>query len=135
MYAGKYYDSYRKGKIPLVSSSENNNGVIEFTDLKPKYNNCLTIGKIGGTTFYQSMPFIATSDVTILTPNIPFNQYIGLFMSTILNQEKYKWNYGRQIRLNDCQKLCIKLPTTAENNPDWEFMENYIKSLPYSSSL
>ena len=41
----------------------------------------------------------------------------------------------RQIRLNDCQKLTIKLPVTTQGLPDWEFMENYIKSLPYSASL
>jgi hypothetical protein len=138
MYAGKYYNSnsYKKGKTPLVSSSENNNGIIEFTDLEPKYNNCLTIGKIGISTFYQNIPFIATSDVTVFVPKIKiFNKYIGLFIATILNQEKYKWSYGRQIRLNDSQKLTIKLPTTHHGKPDWEFMENYIKSLPYSASL
>lgn len=29
----------------------------------------------------------------------------------------------------------IKLPITPEGTPDWEFMENYIKSLPYSDRL
>jgi len=29
----------------------------------------------------------------------------------------------------------IKLPIDNKHNPDWEFMENYIKSLPYSSNL
>ncbi len=138
MKAGKYYprESYNEGNIPLVSASENNNGVIKFTDLEPKYNNCLTIGKIGISTFYQNNPFVATSDVTILIPKIKiFNKYIGLFIATILNQEKYKWSYGRQIRLNDCQKLTIKLPVNTQDLPDWEFMENYIKSLPYSASL
>jgi type I restriction enzyme M protein len=138
MKAGKYYPrkSYNEGYIPLISASENNNGVIKFTDLEPKYNNCLTIGKIGISTFYQNIPFVATSDVTILIPRIEnFNKYLGLFIATILNQEKYKWSYGRQIRLNDCQKLTIKLPVTTQGLPDWEFMENYIKSLPYSASL
>lgn len=29
----------------------------------------------------------------------------------------------------------IKLPVTPENIPDWSFMENYIKTLPYSSQI
>ena len=139
MKAGKYYptDSYSEGDTPLITASEHNNGIAKFTDLPPIYVNCLTIGKIGISTYYQSIPFVASSDVTILEPktNILFNQYIGLFLAIILNQEKYKWSYGRQIRLNDCQKLAVKLPFTPEGKPDWEFMENYIKSLPYSSSL
>ncbi|MGI4753380.1 MAG: restriction endonuclease subunit S [Janthinobacterium lividum] len=139
MKAGKYYPSrsYQEGNTPLVSASENNNGIIEFTNLTPIYKNCLTVGKIGMSTYYQNIPFVATSDVTVLIPKneILFNKYIGLFIATIMNQEKYKWSYGRQIRLNDCKKLTTKLPATSQGEPDWEFMESYIKSLPYSSSL
>ena len=29
----------------------------------------------------------------------------------------------------------IMLPVDDKNNPDWKFMEDYIKSLPYSSNL
>lgn len=109
---------------------------MKFTNLQAKFVNCLTIGKIGISTYYQSLPFVASSDVTILIPKRDsFNQYHGLFITTLLSREKYKWSYGRQIRLNDCQKLTIKLPTTSQGDPDWEFMENYIKSLPYSASL
>ena len=32
-------------------------------------------------------------------------------------------------------KTQIKLPVTEKNDPDWQFMEDYIKSLPYSSNL
>ena len=116
MKAGKYYpsDSYALGKVPLISASENNNGAKDLTNLDSKYSDCLTIGKIGISTFYQKIPFTASSDVTILKPKISFNEYVGLFIATILNKEKYKWSYGRQIRLNDCQKLSIKLPQNSQ---------------------
>ena len=29
----------------------------------------------------------------------------------------------------------IKLPVTPSGEPDWKFMENYIKSLPYSKHI
>lgn len=29
----------------------------------------------------------------------------------------------------------IKLPVDTEGNPDWQLMEDYIKSLPYSKYL
>ena len=29
----------------------------------------------------------------------------------------------------------IKLPVTAEGKPDWQFMEDYIKSLPFSKNI
>lgn len=137
MSAGKYYpkDSYSDGTTPLVTSSDNNNGVMAFTDLKPKYKNCLTIGKVGCSVYYQEKGFIASSDVTILKPRFDMNSFHAIFITSLINKEGYKWSYGRQIRLNDSKKLKIKLPVTKDGNPDWQFMEYYIKSLPYSSNL
>src|SRR5690606_10133167 len=45
MKSGKYYPkgSYSEGSTALISSSDNNNGVMEFTNLKPRYSNCITI--------------------------------------------------------------------------------------------
>jgi type I restriction enzyme M protein len=137
MYAGKYYskESFRSGLTPLVSSSDNNNGIKDFTDLDPKFENCITIGKVGMYSFYQPLGFIASSDVTVLSPLFEMNAYMALFIVSVLSMDKYKWSYGRQIRLNDSQKLRIKLPAKADGLPDWQFMEYYIKSLPYSSNF
>jgi hypothetical protein len=33
------------------------------------------------------------------------------------------------------EESLIKLPTAADGQPDWQFMEDYIKGLPYSSVL
>ena len=32
-------------------------------------------------------------------------------------------------------KTTIMLPVDGNNHPDWQFMEDYIKSLPYSKNL
>ena len=142
MEAGKYYPatSYEVGKIPLISSTESNNGTTEFTNLEPAYQgNCITIGKVKCSSFYQKKPFCATADVTVLIPEFDMNVYSGLFIATVLNMEGFKWNYGRQIRLNNCKNLVIKLPSKLNSNgkyvPDFEFMENYIKSLPFSKNI
>lgn len=31
--------------------------------------------------------------------------------------------------------LDVKLPITPQGTPDWQFMEDYIKSLPYGDRL
>ena len=134
MKPGKYYDEskYSFGDVPLVSASNTNNGIMKLTDLEPSFQgNCLTIGKVGATTFYQSKPFCASPDVTVLLPKFDMNKYIGLFITTIINQERFKWSYGRQIRLGDSLELCIKLPPGRNDFPDYDFMEKYIKSLHY----
>jgi hypothetical protein len=138
MFAGKYYpkNRFNQGKTPLISATKMDNGVIGFTNLKPAFSgNCITIGKVEMATFYQPIPFCATADVTVLVPKFEMSKYCALFLQAVLETEKYRWTYGNQIRLNDSQKIKIKLPATKENQPDWQFMENYIKSLNYSKEL
>jgi type I restriction enzyme M protein len=137
MFAGKYFpkESFEIGGTPLVSSSDTNNGIMTFTDLNPKYENCITIGKIGMSSYYQPISFVASSDVTILKPKFEMSAYMGLFIISVIGMDAYKWSYGRQIRLNDSKKIRIMLPINNSKKPDWEFMEYYIKSLRYSHNL
>ncbi len=139
MSAGSYYatSDYSNGTTPLITASDSDNGVRLYFDIPANYaGNSITVGKIGASAFYQSKNYCASSDVTTLTPinDFNFNSYIGIFLATLINKEKIKWSYGRQLRLNDCIKMKLKLPM-KNNQPDWQFMEDYIKSLPYSSNL
>lgn len=135
---GKYYSkqSYAKGSTPLISATDTNNGIADYTDIEPAYQgNCLTLGKVKMTIYYQDGPFCCSHDVTVLEPRFKFNQYIGMFVKVILEQDQYRYNYGRQIQLNVAKTIKLKLPVNKEGEPDWDFMENYIKQLPYSSSI
>lgn len=138
MKAGKYIDklNYEPGDTPYISASDNNNGQMGSINIAPVFRgNSITIGKVAATTYYQPSDFCATSDVTILEPLFKLNRYIGLFLCAVISQEKFKWSYGRQIRLNDCKNLRVKLPSKIDGFPDFDFMENYIKTLPYSSQI
>jgi len=138
MTSGKFYysDEYSMRSTPYVSASNSDNGIMQYINLNPDFKgNCLTIGKVGLTCFYQKNDFCATSDVTVLIPKYKFNPFIVLFLSTLLNKEGFKWNYGRQIRLGDCKELVLKLPTKDNITPNWEYMENICKSLPFSDKI
>jgi hypothetical protein len=50
-------------------------------------------------------------------------------------KEEYRYSYGRKWGIGRMKKTTIKLPTDNKVEPDWQFMEDYIKSLPYSSNL
>lgn len=138
---GHYYypDEYDKGNTPYCSASANDNSVSQYIDKSPDFDgNQIITGKVGCTAFYQPKPFSATSDVNVLInkKETLINAYTGLFITTIINySENYKWDYGRQCRKNDTERIRIKLPVDSSDNPDWQFMEDYIKSLPYSANL
>lgn len=126
------------GKTPYISSTEKNNGVFEFVhDEATNNGNTITANRGGsvGFFFYQPSSYLATPvDVRILTPKFKLNKYIGIFLVTVLKLEKFKFNYSRKMGSDRLSKLSIKLPT-KDGSPDFDFMENYIKSLPYSLSV
>ena len=126
------------GTTPYITSSEFKNGIIDFVDEEPTNNgNTITANRGGsvGFFFYQPTAYLATPvDVRILTPKFEMNKYTGLFLTTILKMEKYKFNYSRKMGTDRLEKIQIKLPF-KKDKPDWGFMEAYIKSMPYSSSI
>jgi Type I restriction modification DNA specificity domain len=128
-----------EGATPYVSSTEYNNGVSAYVDLEAaNEGNVLTINRGGsvGKTFYQESPFCATPvDVRILKPKFKLNKFIGMFLAMVIEKEKYRFNYCRKMGTDRINHLSIKLPAKADGQPDWEFMESYVKTLPYSVSL
>ena len=127
----------QSGSIPYVTRTSTNNGVDSFiseVSKKINKNNCITIGAEGRFAFYQSKPFISGVKIYTLR-NESLNKYNALFISTILNKEVYRYCYGRARILDKIKEERIKLPVNSQGNPDWQFMENYIKSLPYSDLI
>lgn len=56
-------------------------------------------------------------------------------MVSLLNMERFRYSYGRAYVMNLISDTVIKLPADSDGAPDWNFMENYIKSLPYSDRI
>jgi type I restriction enzyme M protein len=127
---------YGEGKYPYVTTQATNNGVAGFYDYYTEEGNVITIDSaVIGYTSYQSLPFSASDHVETISPkDFKLNPFIAMFLVTILNKEQYRFNYGRKCSQSRLKRLIIKLPS-KDNKPDWDFMENYIKSLPYSINL
>ena len=128
-------EEYGKGKYPFVTTQARNNGVEGFYDFYSEDGNVLTVDSaVLGYCSYQELPFSASDHVEKLIPKFEMNKYIAMFLVNILNLEQYRYNYGRKCSQDRMKKISIKLPS-KNGNPDFEYMENYIKCLSYSSSL
>ena len=127
------------GSVFLVSATGLNNGVSKTvaSATNPNKRGLITVSSNGavGDAFYQNQDFYATGDVNILFPNFDYNQFVAMFLITVIRQEKFRFNYGRKWGKEKMLSHKIKLPVNKNNQPDWQFMEDYIKSLPYSKSL
>ena len=126
------------GMTSFVSATAFNNGVTDHVGQRATHDgNTISVSNDGsiGEAFYQKEPFFASPSVTVLYPKFSLNPHLAMFLTTILRQEKFKYNYGRKWNLERMNTTSIKLPVTPTGDPDWEYMERYIKTLPFSSQL
>ena len=146
-----------KGTIPFIGATESNNGITSMHTLeeievasktgdnpnqdiseKMFVGNCITVSNNGsiGFAFYQEKEFTCSHDVNPLyLKGHALNKHIAMFLCTLIELEQYRWAYGRKWRPKRMPSSLIKLPITVDGTPDWKFMENYIKSLPYSANI
>jgi hypothetical protein len=86
-----------------------------------------------GYTNYMNEDFIGSTTLTI-GRNKHINKYTGMFLVSVLDLERPKYSFGRKYRTK-LPDTVIKLPATPDGSPDWDYMEQYIKSLAYSDRI
>lgn len=131
-------ENMKQGYTPFIGSTDSRNGVTAFIDKEPIHKgNTISVCYNGSVAeaFYQPKPFCATDDVNVLYPNFELNSHIALFLTTLIKREKYRYNYGRKWHLGRMEESTIKLPIDQTGRPDWQYMDNYVKSLPYSAAI
>lgn len=127
------------GHLPYIGASDSTNGVTARVGQDAIYQgNTITVSYDGSIAeaFYQPEPFWASDAVNVLkAKNFQLTPAIALFICTVIRLEKYRYNYGRKWQIERMREAEIKLPVTKDMRADWEFMERYIKLLPYSSQI
>ena len=124
------------GDIPLITAGKINQGYAQ--SISNYEEECFEAGitiDMFANCFYQNFRFVADDNVYIFNKQQKINEYIALFLVTIINKQRYKYGYGRQFRKDDTERNKFLLPVTKDGQPDWEFMENYIKNLPYGDLI
>lgn len=139
-----------------IGAVDSNNGVTNYISQAPIHEgNTITVNYDGsvGEAFYQPEAYWASDDVNVLYSNYDgFNEYIGLFIVTVIRHGKNRFSYGRKWTLESMKATDICLPVKYNRDgtifidkdnkfsdngfvPDWQFMENYIKALPYGDRI
>ena len=140
-----------KEGLRYITRTGVNNGcemIVNASEIPQKYvekGNAISIGDTTATCFYQDEDFI-TGDHMVIVRAKWLNRSNGLFVVGMLQNEQYKYSYGRAFLIDRLQETMIKLPiqhnpdgtpyidpnhTYSEDGyvPDWQFMEDYMKSL------
>jgi len=126
--------------VAFVGRSADNNGVTAFVkrinDVTPQRQGALTVAGGGSvlSTFLQTRDFYSGRDLYLLLEKEPMSVCCKLFIKTIIEQDKYRFNYGRQAN-KSLPYLEIKLPVDDKGKPDWDYMERFMRKLPLSEYI
>ena len=124
----------KKGKVPLISNSSTDNGVMGFSKLKANNKgNTITCSDttLGAETmFYQNKDFIGYSHIQHLVPKfIPFNKEIAsVIISACRVSTSKQYDYGTKFNRVAMNKTKIQLPS-KNHQPNYTIMETLISAI------
>lgn len=123
-----------EGEMPFIGSVDSSNGITNFVENinNSLDNNVLGVNYNGSVceVFYHPYKCIFSDDVKhISLKKIEGNKYIYLFFKTIIYKQKEKYTYGYKFNENRMKRQIIMVPVDKKNEPDYEYMEQYIKNL------
>jgi putative N-6 DNA methylase len=135
--ASRSVKKYDEGNIPFVSSGNYNNGIdsyrIPLNNELLDEGNCITVSPVDGSTFYQETDFLGRGgggSSILLLYNQNINKDVGLFLSTVIRSTlTRKYQYNDMGSSESIKEEYIKLPVDINGEPDWEYMERYVKQL------
>lgn len=123
------------GNVPYVGATNRNNGVLDFLDVSSDgviEGNCIVFicngqGSIGYS-IYRESSFVGSVDVKIgRSPYL--NRYVGTFITTAADKMRTHYSFGYKRTLSRLKNEIIRLPQTKDGDPDYAFMEEYMKEI------
>ena len=121
------------GDFPYITRSDKNNGwdslIGEQGDYTLDKGNVITIGLDTQTAFYQPIPFYTGQNIQIFY-NKNVNKYVASFIIPLLKKQMEKFNWGGNgATLGRLRRQKILLPKADDGQPDYTYMEEYMKSI------
>lgn len=121
----------KQGKIPLLTAGEASNGIASFIDNQEMklFKDFISIDMFGNS-FYHYYEATGDDNIYFLINNkLSYN--IKLFIVSCINMQKVKYSYAKQFRQNNLNRAKIMLPVNSKGQPNWEFMENFMRKIEY----
>ena len=124
------------GKVPLVSNSSVDNGVMGFSKLDPLNSgnsiSCSDTTLGAETMYYQKTDYIGYQHIQSFVPKFEhFNSSIAFFIisASHIATSNNIYDYGHKFNRESMKKTKIFLPVKDSGYIDFEFMEEFIAEL------
>ena len=127
-------ESVDEGGTPHITTTQYNNGIGYYVKEQMFPAHCITVASDGcqGASFYHTYPISASNIVSVCVPHddVPMNETIGNFLCSLFRKEgeKYSWG-GFKYSVDRVRETRLHLPATSDGQPDWDYMESYMKAV------
>ena len=123
----------KPGDFPYVGATNRNNGIMSFVEKKDKWTtkgNCIVFicdgqGSVGYS-IYKKEDFIGSTTLKVGRSE-HLNRYTAQFLVSALDKNRPMYSYGYKRNENRLSNESIMLPTAKNGQPDYAFMEQYIR--------
>jgi hypothetical protein len=130
----------KKGSMPFIGASDSNNGITNFiaNTNSSLDSNILGVNYNGSVVenFYHPYKAIFSDDVKRLSlKEVEGNEFLYLFTKTIILKQKSKFRYAYKFNEERMSRQKLLFPINKKAQPDYDYMENYIKKLEHKKLL
>jgi Type I restriction modification DNA specificity domain len=127
---------YGKGEYPYITTSSKACGINGFFNFYTEESHVLTIeSAVNGVCYYQDKKFSASDHVEKLTPKFQVSKEFMIYISVLVNRQNFRFNYGRKANQERIKKIVISLPITDNGNINFEYINSFMGSLKFSSTI
>lgn len=129
------HDLIDNGPNPVLANSSHNNGISGYTTLecteKGGFISFSDTTSGGDTMFYQPVPVVGYSHVQGMFPiDVELNEYKAQYLISVIRAHLGgTWNYINKLTRKHMEKLKIQLPVDSTGQPDWDYMEAFMKQI------
>ena len=125
------------GKYPYVARGTSNNGIRGYITEDVAYLNpahTLSFGQDTATVYYQNEPYFTGDKIKIMElKNVELTESIAAFLVPVVRRAFSGFAWG-QNSFNEkvLNNIEVVLPVGNDNQPDWDYMERYIRVIEKS---
>ena len=126
-----YEDERKAGNNPYIGASSRNNGICHFVSNENETleSNCISVNRNGsvGYAFYHPYAALYSNDCRKLRPRVQ-NEFVSIFIAHQITAQRGKYNYGYKMGTERLKRQKIQLPINDDGEPDFDYMEAYVKN-------
>ena len=117
----------------VVSSGEQNNGIIGKTDVDAKIikENTITVDMFGNV-FFRDHKYKMVTHARVFSleyNNGEISREVGMYFVALMKYFRKKFSYSDMASYEKIKNIEISLPITPNGNIDFDFMEKYIRAI------